>query len=75
MLSLNLPTKTYLLLALVAVAILLVVMRPGTAPVLQESVAPRVVVVAAGLHDLQPVETVSGLQEQRPFQLLELPSS
>jgi len=38
-------------------------MRPGKAPELQEAVAPRVIVAAAGLHDLQPVETVSGRLE------------
>jgi RND family efflux transporter MFP subunit len=51
------------LLALAAIAILLVVTRPGKAPELQEAVAPRVLVAAAGLHDLQPVETLSGRLE------------
>ena len=63
MLSLKLPTRIYLLLALVVAAILLVVMRPGTVPELQDTVAQRVIVAAAGLHDLQPVETVSGRLE------------
>jgi len=51
------------LLTLLAAAILLVVVRPDKAPELQEAVAPRVVVAAAGLHDLLPVETVSGRLE------------
>jgi len=51
------------LLALFAGAILLVVVRPDRAPELQEAVAPGVVVAAAGLHDLLPVETVSGRLE------------
>ena len=51
------------MLALVVAAILLVVMRPGKVPELQDTVAQRVIVAAAGLHDLQPVETVSGRLE------------
>lgn len=51
------------MLTLLAAAILLVVVRPDKAPELQEAVAPRVVVAAAGLHDLLPVETVSGRLE------------
>ena len=63
MLSLKSPIQIYLLLALVAAAILLLVMRPGNVPELQEAVAPRVMVAQAGLHDLQPFETVSGRLE------------
>lgn len=63
MLSLKSPIQIYLLLALAGAAILLVVLRPGVTPELQAVVAPRVVVATAGLHDLQPVETVSGRLE------------
>lgn len=51
------------MLALALGALLLVVVRPDQAPELQETVAQSVVVAAAGLHDLQPVETVSGRLE------------
>ena len=53
----------YLLLALVAIAILLVVARPQQAPELREVVSPRVEVETVTLHDLQPVATVSGRLE------------
>lgn len=63
MLSLNSPKRYYIPLALVGVAILLVLTRPDREPGLQEAIAPQVVVAVVGLHDLFPVETVSGRLE------------
>ncbi len=63
MLSLKPSRQLYLLLALVAIAILLVVARPEQGPELREAVSPRVQVEAVALHDLQPVATVSGRLE------------
>jgi RND family efflux transporter MFP subunit len=62
-LSLKLPKRVYLLLALVGVAVLLVLTRPDREPGLQEAIAPKVVVAVVGLHELLPVETVSGRLE------------
>jgi RND family efflux transporter MFP subunit len=62
-LSLNLPKRFYIPLALVGVAILLILTRPDREPGLQEAIAPKVVVAAVGLHELLPVETVSGRLE------------
>ena len=44
-------------------AVLLVLTRPDRDPGLQEAIAPKVVVAAVGLHELLPVETVSGRLE------------
>jgi RND family efflux transporter MFP subunit len=55
--------RAYLLLALAGVAVLLVLTRPDRDPGLQEAIAPQVVVAAVGLHELLPVETVSGRLE------------
>ncbi len=63
MLSLKSPKRAYLLLALVGVAVLLVLTRPDREPGLQEAIAPKVVVAVVGLHELLPVETVSGRLE------------
>ncbi len=63
MLSLTPSRQLYLLLALAAIAILLVVARPEQNPVLREAVSPRVQVEVVGLYDLQPVATVSGRLE------------
>lgn len=63
MLSLNLPKRYYIPLALVGVAILLVLTRPDREAGLQEAIAPQVVVAVVGLHDLLPVEMVSGRLE------------
>ena len=63
MLSLNSPKRFYILLALVGVAVLLVLTRPDREPGLQEAIAPKVVVAVVGLHELLPVETVSGRLE------------
>jgi len=62
-LSLTPSRQLYLLLALAAIAILLVVARPEQNPVLREAVSPRVQVEVVGLYDLQPVATVSGRLE------------
>jgi RND family efflux transporter MFP subunit len=62
-LSLKPSRQLYLLLALVAIAILLLVARPEQDPELREAVSPRVQVEAVALHDLQPVATVSGRLE------------
>jgi len=62
-LSLNSPKRFYILLALVGVAVLLVLTRPDREPGLQEAIAPKVVVAVVGLHELLPVETVSGRLE------------
>ena len=63
MLSLKTSSRLYILLALLGVAVLLVLTRPDRDPGLQQAVAPRVVVAAVGLHELLPVETVSGRLE------------
>jgi len=62
-LSLKTSRQLYLLLALAVIAILLVVTRPEQAPELREAIIPRVQVEAVELHDLQPVEVVSGRLE------------
>jgi len=62
-LSLNSPKRYYIPLALVGAAILLVLTRPDREPGLQEAIAPQVVVAVVGLHDLFPIETVSGRLE------------
>ncbi len=63
MLSLKTSSRLYILLALLGVAVLLVMTRPDRDPGLQQAVAPRVVVAAVGLHELLPVESVSGRLE------------
>ena len=63
MLALISSKRAYLLLALAGVAVLLVLTRPDRDPGLQEAIAPQVVVAAVGLHELLPVETVSGRLE------------
>jgi len=55
--------RAYLLLALAGIAVLLVLTRPDRDSGLQEAIAPKVVVAAVGLHELLPVETVSGRLE------------
>jgi HlyD family secretion protein len=62
-LSLKPSRQLYLLLALVAIAILLVMARPEQGSELREAVSTRVQVEAVVLHDLQPVATVSGRLE------------
>ena len=63
MLSLKLSSRIYLLLALLGIAVLLVLTRPDRGSELQEAIAPKVVVAQVGLHELLPVETVSGRLE------------
>jgi RND family efflux transporter MFP subunit len=62
-LSLKSSRQLYLLLALGAIAILLLVTRPEQGAELREAVSPRVQVEAVDLHDLQPLEIVSGRLE------------
>lgn len=62
-LSVKLSKRVVLLLALLGVAVLLVLTRPDRDPGLQEAIAPKVVVAVVGLHELLPVETVSGRLE------------
>jgi RND family efflux transporter MFP subunit len=62
-LSINSSRQLYLLLALAAIAILLLVTRPEQGAELHETVSPLVQVEAVVLHDLQPLETVSGRLE------------
>jgi len=62
-LSHKLSRQLSLLLALVAIAVLLVITRPEQGSELREAVSPRVQVETVGLHDLQPVATVSGRLE------------
>jgi len=62
-LSLKPSRQLYLLLALAAIAILLLVTRPEQDPELREAVSPRVQVEAVTLHDLRPQATVSGRLE------------
>jgi RND family efflux transporter MFP subunit len=62
-LSLNPSKRVYILLALVGIAVLLVLTRPDREPGLQEAIAPKVVVATVGLHELFPVEIVSGRLE------------
>jgi RND family efflux transporter MFP subunit len=59
-LSLKSSRQLYILLALVAIPVLLVVTRPEQNPELREAVSPRVQVDVVALHDLQPLATVSG---------------
>jgi RND family efflux transporter MFP subunit len=62
-LSHKLSRQLSLLLALVAISVLLVITRPEQGSELREAVSPRVQVETVGLHDLQPVATVSGRLE------------
>jgi multidrug efflux pump subunit AcrA (membrane-fusion protein) len=62
-LSLKPSRQLYLLLALAAIAILLIVTRPQQDPELREAVSPRVQVEAVTLHDLLPLAAVSGRLE------------
>jgi len=59
-LSLKSTRQLYILIALVAIPVLLVVTRPEQNPELREAVSPRVQVDVVVLHDLQPLATVSG---------------
>ncbi len=63
MLSLKPSRQLYLLLALAAIAMLLIVTRPEQDPELREAVSPQVQVEAVTLHDLRPLATVSGRLE------------
>jgi multidrug efflux system membrane fusion protein len=62
-LSLKSSRQLYILLALVAIPILLVVTRPEQNPELREAVSPRVQVETVVLHDLRPQASVSGRLE------------
>jgi RND family efflux transporter MFP subunit len=62
-LSLKSTRQLYILIALVAIPVLLVVTRPEQNPELREAVSPRVQVDVVALHDLQPLATVSGRLE------------
>jgi RND family efflux transporter MFP subunit len=62
-LSLKSPNQLYVLLGMAGVVILLLLTAPDKDPELQEAVASGVQVAVAGLHDLVPVETVSGRLE------------
>jgi RND family efflux transporter MFP subunit len=62
-LSLKSSRQLYILLALVAIPVLLVVTRPEQNPELREAVSPRVQVESVALHDLRPQATVSGRLE------------
>jgi RND family efflux transporter MFP subunit len=59
-LSIKSTRQLYILIALVAIPVLLVVTRPEQNPELREAVSPRVQVDVVALHDLQPLATVSG---------------
>ena len=63
MLSLKSPKQLYILLAFAAAIILLLLTAPDKDPELQQVVAPGVRVAVARLHDLVPVETISGRLE------------
>lgn len=60
MLAINSSIQRYLLLGLLAIAVLLVVTAPEQKAELREAVPTRVKAMTVGLHDLLPVETVSG---------------
>ena len=62
-LSIKTGARFYVLAALVGVAILLLLTVPDENPELQEVIVPVVQVATVGLHDLVPVETVSGRLE------------
>jgi RND family efflux transporter MFP subunit len=62
-LSLKSTRQLFILTALVAIPVLLVVTRPEQNPELREAVSPRVQVDVVALHDLQPLATVSGRLE------------
>lgn len=55
--------RAVILLGLLAVGIVLLATAPETEPGLQEAVATRVTVATVAVHDLDPVETVSGRLE------------
>jgi len=59
-LAINSSIQRYLLLGLLAIAVLLVVTAPEQKAELREAVPTRVKAMTVGLHDLLPVETVSG---------------
>ncbi len=63
MLSLKSPKQLYILLAIAGTVVLLLLTAPDKQPELQQVVAPGVRVAVARLHDLVPVETVSGRLE------------
>ena len=63
MLSIKSRRQIGIIAALVGVAILLVLTAPDSEPELEESVVPAVQVARVGLHDLLPIETVSGRLE------------
>jgi len=62
-LSIKTGARFYVLAALVGVAILLLLTVPDENPELQQVIVPVVQVATVGLHDLVPVETVSGRLE------------
>jgi RND family efflux transporter MFP subunit len=62
-LSLKSPNQLYVLLAIAGVIILLLLTAPDKEPELQQAVLPGVRVAVARLHDLVPVETISGRLE------------
>jgi RND family efflux transporter MFP subunit len=62
-LSIKSGTQFYVLTALAAVAILLLLTVPDENPELQQVIVPVVQVATVGLRDLVPVETVSGRLE------------
>lgn len=63
MLGIKSPIQRYLLLSLLAAAVLLVLTAPEQEAELREAVPTRVQAARVGLHDLVPVETVSGRLE------------
>jgi RND family efflux transporter MFP subunit len=56
-------TQRYFLLGLLVIALLLLATVPDPEPELQQAAVTRVVVASVGLHDLAPMETVSGRLE------------
>ncbi len=63
MLAINSSLQRYLLLGLLALAVLLILTAPEQEAELREVVPTRVKVVTVALHDLVPAETVSGRLE------------
>lgn len=61
--ALKKSTQIYLLLALAGLVILLLLTQPDQGPELEDVTAARVLTAVVGLHDLVPVETVSGRLE------------
>ncbi len=63
MLAIKSSIQRYLLLGLLAAAVLLVLTAPEQEAELREAVPTRIKAVTVGLHDLVPAETVSGRLE------------